>query len=67
MTDGKEQARSIRLPPRVWAALDEDARRCRRSPVRQLEALLIEWYELEDITIRFPKRQEATQQVKKAA
>lgn len=39
--------RSIRLPAYVWQALDDDAQRCRRSPVRQLEALLVRYYDLD--------------------
>lgn len=43
--------RSINLPSKVWAALDGDAKRCRRSSQKQLEALLIYLYDLEDIAI----------------
>lgn len=39
--------RSIRLPNYVWKALDDDAKRCRRSPVRQLEAMLARYYNLD--------------------
>lgn len=46
-----EVARSIRLPKRVWDALDEDAARCRRSSVKQLEALLVTFYGLDDVEI----------------
>lgn len=40
--------RSIRLPKHVWEALDKDAKRCRRSPVRHLEAMLVRYYDLEE-------------------
>lgn len=56
MAANDERVRSIRLPERVWLALDEDAARCRRSPVRQLEALLIEWYELGDVGLYLPAK-----------
>lgn len=52
-SDKEEIARSIRLPKEVWAALDTDAKRCKRSPVRQLEALLSKWYALNDVDIHF--------------
>ncbi len=46
-----EKARSIRLPETVWNALDEDAQRCRRSSQKQIEALLVTFYEMEDVEI----------------
>lgn len=50
--DLRETQRSIRFPKYVWDALDNDAKRCRRSPVRQLESILIKYLELpEDIEI----------------
>lgn len=45
--DRNEQARSIRLPDYIWQAVDEDARRCRRSSVKHIEALLIRYFDLE--------------------
>lgn len=51
MSADAEVARSIRLPKRVWDALDKDAARCRRSSVKQLEALLVTFYDLEDVEI----------------
>lgn len=45
--DSEIGTRSIRLPNYIWEALDKDAQRCRRSPVRQLEAILVRYYELE--------------------
>ncbi len=51
MAEKDEQPRSIRFPPHVWAALDEDAARCRRSPVRQLESILLSLYEIEDVEL----------------
>lgn len=46
-----EIARSIRFPKAVWDAIDEDARRCKRSSVRQMEAVLAAYYELEDVDL----------------
>jgi len=36
----------IRLPLEVDARLADDARRCRRSKTRQVEAILVEFYEM---------------------
>jgi hypothetical protein len=36
----------IRLPLEVDARLEEDARRCRRSKTRQVEAILVEFYQM---------------------
>lgn len=52
-----EKARSIRLPERVWNALDEDAARCRRSAQKQLEAILVSFYELDDVELNRQKLQ----------
>lgn len=46
-----EKTRSIRLPESVWNALDEDATRCRRSSQKQIEALLVTFYEMESVEI----------------
>ncbi len=46
-----EKTRSIRLPESVWNALDADAVRCRRSSQKQIEALLVTFYEIEDVEI----------------
>jgi hypothetical protein len=46
-----EKTRSIRLPETVWDALDADAARCRRSSQKQIEALLVTFYEIEDVEI----------------
>ena len=46
-----EKTRSIRLPESVWDALDADAVRCRRSSQKQIEALLVTFYELESVEI----------------
>lgn len=50
MTD-EGQPRSIRMPPEVWRALDEDARRCRRSATKQIEAILTVYYGLDDVEL----------------
>lgn len=46
-----EKVRSIRLPEKVWDALDADAERCRRSSQKQIEALLVTFYEMESVEI----------------
>lgn len=46
-----EKVRSIRLPEYVWDALDEDAARCRRSSQKQIEALLVSFYEIGNVEI----------------
>lgn len=51
MQNEEEIPRSIRFSRSLWEALDKDARRCRRSAQKQLEALLIVYYELEEIEI----------------
>lgn len=48
---GHEIVRSIRMPKDVWDALDQDAERCRRSSVKQLEAVLTVYYGLADIEL----------------
>ena len=47
----QEKTRSIKLPEFVWDALDADAERCRRSSQKQIEALLVTFYEIEDVEI----------------
>jgi len=47
----QEKTRSIKLPEFVWDALDADAARCRRSSQKQIEALLVTFYEIEDVEI----------------
>jgi len=47
----QEKTRSIKLPEFVWDALDADAERCRRSSQKQIEALLVTFYEMEDVEI----------------
>ncbi len=43
--------RPIALPQRLWDIIDEDAARCRRSPVKQVEAILTIHYGLDDVEI----------------
>ena len=40
--------RLIKLPDLLWETLDNDAHRCRRSTTKQIEAILISYYELDD-------------------
>lgn len=53
MADGPdtEATRSIRLPQKIWEALEADAKRCKRSAVKQLEALLTKLYHIDDVEI----------------
>lgn len=46
-----ESPRSIRIPRDIWEALDRDALRCRRSSSKQLEAILIAYFSIENIEI----------------
>jgi hypothetical protein len=43
--------RSIRFPKRLWDAIDGDAQRCKRSSVKQMEAVLSAYYGLEDVDL----------------
>lgn len=43
--------RSIRFPKQLWEAIDADAERCKRSAVKQMEAVLSAYYELGDVEI----------------
>lgn len=35
----------------LWSLLDEDAKRCKRSSVKQLEAILETFYDVQDVEI----------------
>ncbi len=41
--------RLIKLPDLLWQTLDNDAHRCRRSTTKQIEAILISYYELDEV------------------
>jgi hypothetical protein len=47
----KRTEKLIRLPDEVWEALTKDAARCRRSVTRQLEAILVAYYRLENVDL----------------
>lgn len=47
----EEKGRTIRLPEQLWELLDEDARRCKRSASKQLEAMLEAFYNIADVNI----------------
>ena len=47
----EEIPRSIRFPKELWDAIDEDAQRCKRSSVRQMEAVLTAYYGLQDVDL----------------
>ena len=46
-----ERPRSIRFPQWLWDEIDRDAQRCKRSSVKQMEAILAAYYrgEVEEI------------------
>lgn len=39
--------RSVILPEYLWEVIDKDADRCRRSATKQLEVILLRYYQLE--------------------
>jgi hypothetical protein len=41
------KTRSVILPVYLWEVLDKDAKRCRRSATKQIEAILVRYYNLE--------------------
>ena len=43
--------RTFYFPRSLWAKLDEDAARCRRSSTKQLEAILLTLYNVEDVEL----------------
>lgn len=47
----KEQPRSIRFPQSLWDAIDRDAVRCKRSAVKQMEAVLGAYYALNNVDL----------------
>jgi len=61
----KDVARSIRFTSRLWDAIDQDAKRCKRSSQKHLEAILETYYQIADVEIDMP-RIEATRGVKTA-
>lgn len=54
----KDVARSIRFTSRLWDAIDQDAKRCKRSAQKQLEAILETYYEIADVEIDVPRLDE---------
>jgi hypothetical protein len=58
--DEERKPRSINLPAWLWDELDKDARRCRRSTTKQLEAFLTLCYDSEvDMEIKEEKVRDA--------
>ena len=51
MADSDERLRSIRFPQALWDAIDEDADRCKRSSVRQMEVVLSIFYGFDNSAI----------------
>src|SRR5262249_15486539 len=58
-----EKGRSVRFHPAIWDALDLDAKRCRRSAVKQLEAILIAYYELGDVELDSAQMEETRKKI----
>lgn len=63
MQDTEETPRSIRFPKTLWQALDTDAKRCKRSSVKQLEALLTTYYEIGNVEINKEKLKQTGEKV----
>lgn len=56
--------RLIQLPTKLWEAIDKDAKRCRRSVVKQVEAILLSYFELEDVDLNSQARSKFQEQRK---
>lgn len=48
MIDTEEKPRSIRFPRNLWDAIDQDAKRAKRSAVKQMEVVLSIYYGLQE-------------------
>ena len=46
-----DSGRTIRLPQWLWDEIDRDARRCKRSAVKQIEAVLGVYYRGETVDL----------------
>lgn len=44
-------SRSIRFPKKLWEAIDMDSSRSKRSSVKQMEAILMAYYKLENVDL----------------
>lgn len=42
----------ISLPLDVWSTLEKDAERCRRSVTKQIEAILVAYFAMEDVNVK---------------
>jgi hypothetical protein len=51
LEDDNEKPRSIRMPVEVWDFLDKDAKRCKRSSSKHLEAILSVYYGLKNVEL----------------
>lgn len=47
----KKEGKLLNLPVNIWEVLKTDSERCRRSVTKQIEAILIAYYELEDVEL----------------
>lgn len=43
--------RPLRLPQQLFAAIDKDAARCRRSANKQIEAILTAYYQIDEVEL----------------
>ncbi len=51
------KTRSIYFPDELWDAIGKDAERCKRTPLKQMEAILLTYYELGDIELDYERFQ----------
>lgn len=42
----------VNLPNDVWDALDKEARRCRRSVTKQIEAIIVSYLRMDDVDLK---------------
>jgi len=47
----EEKPRSIRFPESLWRAIDVEAKKCKRSAVKQMEAVLTAYYGLDNVEL----------------
>jgi hypothetical protein len=49
--ESDDVARSIRFSKRLWDTIDNDAKRCKRSSSKQMEAILEAYYDLSNVDL----------------
>jgi hypothetical protein len=63
--DNTEKPRSIRFPEWLWDEIDRDAVRCKRSAVKQMEAVLAAYYRGDSFSLNLTRLAELGQNEKK--